>query len=102
MLRRGLLSGSLPFVVYVLRNRATGKRYVGHTEDLRRRLAEHNDPSHNPRKHTSRNPGPWDLVHEEQFETRSQAMRRERWLKSGKGREWLDRSIGRASPPQAD
>ena len=29
-------------------------------------------------------------------------MARERWLKSGQGREWLDQTIGRASPPAAD
>jgi hypothetical protein len=29
-------------------------------------------------------------------------MQRERWLKSGIGREWLDTTLGRASPPQAD
>lgn len=97
-----MLSGSLPFVVYVLRSESTNKRYIGQTEDLSRRLAEHNDPGHNVRKYTSRNPGPWELVHEEHFETRSEAMRHERWLKSGQGREWLDYSTGRASPPQAD
>jgi putative endonuclease len=29
-------------------------------------------------------------------------MAREKWLKSGAGRRWLDSTIGRASPPQAD
>ena len=92
----------MPFVVYVLQSQSTNKRYIGHTEELARRLAEHNDPSHNVRKYTSRNRGPWVLVLEEHFETRSEAMRRERWLKSGQDREWLGHSIGRASPPQAD
>jgi putative endonuclease len=89
------------FYVYVLTSQTTGKRYIGQTEDLQRRLAEHNDPAHNPRKYTSRNPGPWRLIHHESFPSRSQAMLREKWLKSGTGRQWLDR-LGRASPPQAD
>ena len=90
------------FYVYVLVSETTGKRYVGQTNDLPRRVAEHNDPTHNPRKHTSRNAGPWRLVHHERFPTRPEAMRREKWLKSGVGREWLDARIGRASPPSAD
>ena len=90
------------FYVYVLVSETTGKRYIGQTNDLSRRVAEHNDPGHNSRKHTSRNAGPWRLVHHESFQTRAEAMRREKWLKSGAGREWLDQTIGRASPPQAD
>ena len=88
--------------MYLLVSETTGRRYVGQTDDLNRRLAEHNSPIHNLRKHTSRNPGPWRLVYSEQYATRSQAMRREKFFKSGAGRAWLERQIGRASPPQAD
>ncbi|MFG0273439.1 MAG: GIY-YIG nuclease family protein [Phycisphaerales bacterium] len=91
------------FFVYVLVSEATGKRYIGQTDDLDRRIAEHNDPQHNPRKFTSRNAGAWRLVYSEPFSTRAAAMARERWLKSGVGRAWLTEAInGRASPPQAD
>ena len=82
------------FTVYVLRN-PQGKRYIGQTSDLDRRLAQHNDPDHNPRSFITRNPGPWVLVHSEEYETRPETVRRERWLKSGIGREWLDREIAR-------
>jgi putative endonuclease len=97
-----LTSSSGVFWVYVLVSATTGKRYIGQTDDLQRRLSEHNNPAHNPRKHTSRNVGPWCLVHSEQFANRADAMRREKFLKSGAGRAWLDREIGRASPPEAD
>ena len=88
--------------MYVLVSESTGRRYVGQTDDLERRVAEHNTPAHKPRKFTSKHPGPWKLVHQEAHPTRAQAMRREKWLKSGVGRQWLDQGIGRASPPQAD
>ena len=88
--------------MYVLRSQSTGRRYVGQTEDLARRVVEHNTPEHNPRKHTSRHPGPWMLVYSEAHATRAEAMKRERWLKSGAGRRWLDDLPGRASPPAAD
>lgn len=83
------------YFVYVLMSETTGKRYIGQTENLARRLREHNTPDHNLRKHTSRNRGPWRLVHFETFATRTEAMRRERWLKSGVGRRWLDEEVGR-------
>ena len=90
------------FFVYVLVSESTDRRYTGHTDDLERRVAEHNDPTCNPKKHTSRNRGPWRLAYSEEHPTRPAAMRREKWLKSGVGRAWLDREIGRASPPEAD
>jgi len=78
----------MPFCVYVLLN-PLGKTYVGQTADLERRLNQHNDPTCRLTLHTKRHPGPWRLLHFEQFSSRSAAMRRERELKSGKGREWI-------------
>jgi putative endonuclease len=90
------------YTVYILRSDATGKRYTGQTSDLPRRMAEHNSVEHNQRKLTSRNPGPWILVYSEDYPTRSEAMNRERWLKSGTGRAWIEQQLDRASPPVAD
>jgi putative endonuclease len=70
------------FFVYVIISESTGKRYIGQTNDLPRRLAEHNSRQHNPRKHTSRNRGPWRLALSEPWPTRADAMRREKWLNS--------------------
>jgi len=46
------------FYVYILEN-PQGRFYVGQTDDLDRRLAEHNDPTHNASKYTTRNKDPW-------------------------------------------
>jgi len=78
----------VPYYVYVLLN-PEGKSYVGQTTDLRRRVAQHNDPDFRGALHTKRHKGPWRLIHREEYPTRSEAMRRERELKSGKGREWI-------------
>jgi len=80
----------------------TGRWYIGQTEDLERRLAEHNNREHNVSKYTSRHKGPWRLIYHEERPTRSEAMERERWLKSGIGRRWINEKFGRASPPKAD
>ena len=95
-------SGSVAFGVCVLRSRSAGRRCVGQTDDLERRLFERNSIDHNTRKFTSKNLGPWIVIHSEERVIRSEAMQGERWLKSGVGREWLDVQFGRASPPQAD
>ncbi len=86
----------------MLISRTSGKRYIGQTQDLAARVAQHNDPETNRHKYTSKLPGPWDLVHHEAYATRSEAMRREKQLKSGQGRAWLDAKLNRQSPPEAD
>ena len=83
------------FFVYVVANLSTGRCYVGHTSDVQRRVAEHNSREHNPAKYTSKHQGPWRLLYEEGCASRSEAMRKERWLKSGQRREWLESKISR-------
>ena len=78
----------MSYCVYVLVN-ACGGTYVGQTSDLARRLAQHNDPANHLSMHTKRRPGPWILLHVESFSTRADAMRREKELKSGKGRDFI-------------
>jgi len=84
----------MAFFVYVLVN-PRDETYVGQTADLERRLAQHNDANCRFTLHTKRHPGPWRLLHSETFTSRSAAMRRERELKSGKGREWIRRELVR-------
>ena len=76
----------MAYWVYVPRSDSANRRYVGQTDDLERRLSRHNAGlvfATAPYR-------PWRLVHSEQLQSRSEAMRRERFLKSGKGRQFLD------------
>ena len=70
------------FHVYILRSLRNGKLYVGHTDDVRRRLAEHNSGRGG---RFTRQQGPWELLHSEPHPDRSSAARRERYLKSVAG-----------------
>ena len=91
------------YYVYILKSQSTQKRYIGHTSNLERRLSEHNNPLHNKLKHTSRRKGPWTLVHSEEFNTRGEAMKREKWFKGGMGRKWIREHLKEgACPPVAD
>jgi putative endonuclease len=79
------------FTVYVLKSGKNGKRYVGFTgKDPVDRLAEHNNGSN---KFTRRNK-PYTLIYTESLEVKAEAIRRERFLKSGQGRKYLDITLG--------
>jgi putative endonuclease len=81
------------FFVYVLQNVLTGRHYTGFTTDLTQRLGQHNSGV----TKSTKNRGSWELVYHEQFGTRADAMRREKQLKSGRGRKELGRILsGRA------
>jgi putative endonuclease len=73
------------FFVYILKSLKDGKRYIGYTNNLKRRLTEHNSGLC---KSTSKRI-PVELVHSEEYEEKSEAMRRERFFKSGSGREYM-------------
>jgi putative endonuclease len=77
------------FTVYVIRCQKTGRRYIGFTQDVIQRLGQHNRGI----TKSTKNRGPWELVYQEHFQTKREALRRERFLKSGQGREELKRIL---------
>jgi putative endonuclease len=83
----------MSFVVYILRSESTASYYIGHTEDLARRIAQHNDFDYHGSKHTKRNKGPWVCIYTEQYETRAEAMKREKAIKSKKSRSYIESLI---------
>jgi len=70
------------FWVYVLQNPA-GKFYVGQTDNVPARLANHNRTNNLSGKYTRKN-GPWTLVWSELHPSRTSAMAREREIKRWK------------------
>jgi putative endonuclease len=70
-----------------------GRRYIGHTNNLVRRLEEHRSGrSPYTRRHKIKG-----LIYYEKYHSRSEAMNREKFLKSGKGREWLKQKLAEQS-----
>ena len=86
----------MPCRVYVLRDR-TGRHDVGITQHLRRRIKEHNAG----RTQADAGRGPFELVYKESHPDHKAARGRERFLKSGAGREWLKRTLANGSLPAA-
>ena len=74
------------FFAYVLRSAVTGRRYIGSCENPVERLRRHNAGDTRSTRHGI----PWSVVYQEAFETRLEALRRERFLKTGKARDFLD------------
>jgi putative endonuclease len=73
------------YFTYILKSEKTDKLYIGHTENIERRLLEHNS---NQSKSTKNN-GPWKLIFTKEFNSRSEAMKFELKLKSFKNKNYL-------------
>jgi len=74
------------YYTYILKSSASGRYYIGHTSDLALRLDRHNEGM----VRSTKNRGPWEIVYFEEYETRSDAMQRERFLKSLKSRKSIE------------
>jgi putative endonuclease len=77
------------FYVYILQSKVNGSFYIGQTNDIFRRLSDHNQGFS---KSTSRYL-PWNLVWIAEVLNRKAAMRMERQLKSMKSRQRLIKHI---------
>ncbi|MBN1398624.1 MAG: GIY-YIG nuclease family protein [Bacteroidetes bacterium] len=75
------------YFVYVIWSKKLQKRYTGSTKNVEKRIKQHNDG----RTPFTRRGTPWILIYFETFETKSEALKREIFLKSGAGRNWLDK-----------
>ena len=73
------------FYVYVLRSLSRNYIYVGLTNDVRKRLRQHNSGLNR----TTRAYRPFELIRIETFSTRIAARKREKYFKSGVGKEFL-------------
>ncbi len=74
------------FTTYVLFSERYDKIYIEYTSDLESRLLSHNTLA---TKGWTIKFRPWKLVYKEEFETKKEAMIREKQLKSAKGREFI-------------
>jgi len=74
------------FIVYVLYSASFNKIYIGYTSHLDEGMLSHNSLS---KKGYTLKFRPWSLVYTEKFIAKADAMRREKELKSAKGRTFI-------------
>ena len=73
------------YTVYVLYSHSANKHYTGYTSSLKERMMSHNELGND---WTARH-RPWQLIYTREFETKTYAIRYERWLKTGTGRDFV-------------
>jgi putative endonuclease len=74
------------FTVYALYSEKYDKIYIGYTSNIEQRMLAHNELETKgyPLRYM-----PWKLIYSERFPDKVSSMKREKELKSGKGREFI-------------
>ena len=79
----------MKYYVYVLRSNEFERNYTGFTTNLENRLKQHNSG-----KTASTRPyKPWRILYYECFSTKKEALSKEKYLKSGIGREFIKNNM---------
>jgi len=81
----------MPYYTYILQSQTTGRYYCGSTNDIERRLNQHNNPEFIGTLTTKRFKGPWKLVWKKEHSSRSEAMILERRIKKRGIRRFLEK-----------
>ena len=74
------------YTVYVLHSQKFDKIYIGYSSNFAERFLSHNKLG---KKGWTIQFRPWRLIHSETYDSKEEAIKREKELKSGKGREWI-------------
>jgi len=75
--------------VYILQTEYNNETYIGCTNDLKRRVVEHNSGQVQSTKHKI----PFTLIHYEAFINQKDAFERERFLKTGWGKRFIAKNL---------
>ncbi|GEM_PF-377595 len=75
----------MSYITYILLSKVAKKTYVGHTDNLVRRLNEHNGG----KSIFSKRYKPWIVLYNESHPSEMDAIKRERYFKSAAGRRWM-------------
>ena len=84
-----MTSLSIKYFTYVLLSEKDGRMYKGMTCDVEKRLKEHNAGYTKSTKGFA----PWILFYKEEFNTMNEAREREKFLKTGVGREFFKKMV---------
>ena len=78
------------YFVYILQSEKDGSYYIGSSNDPQSRLEKHNKPHSG---YTGRKQ-PWKIVHTEEYTSKTEAQKREKYLKRMKSKDLIIRLIG--------
>ena len=80
-----LITFRIMHFVYAIKSQVDGIIYVGMSMDVQKRLVEHNSG----KTKSTKGYKPWRLIYTELLPSRSEARRKEKYLKSGVRKEFL-------------
>ncbi|MEI8344015.1 MAG: GIY-YIG nuclease family protein [Candidatus Moraniibacteriota bacterium] len=79
----------MEFFVYILKSLKDGRFHIGQTNDVASKIKRHNSG----RVTATKNRRPLEVIHTEKFATGSEAMQREKYLKSLKSQKYILENI---------
>jgi putative endonuclease len=88
MLGTGSTKNNLMFFIYIIQSEIDNSFYIGFSENLENRIKEHNFGRTN---YTSKK-RPWELVYSEKFENKTNALKREKFLKRQRNKDFLSKA----------
>jgi putative endonuclease len=74
---------------YIIKSCSTNKYYIGSCSDIKRRLEYHN----NGWSRYTKSGVPWELYYTECFESKTEAIKKEIFIKSKKSRKFIENLI---------
>jgi putative endonuclease len=83
----------MKYYIYVLKSELNGRYYIGTTNNIIRRLNEHNSG----KSKSTCMYKPWKCIYKEEFSNISESYKRERYLKSLRKRSEIEKIINKAS-----
>ncbi|MCR4274768.1 MAG: GIY-YIG nuclease family protein [Candidatus Campbellbacteria bacterium] len=79
------------YYIYILQSSKTNRLYTGSTNDLRKRLKQHNEG----KSYWTKRYIPWKIIYYEACQNEQDARAREKYLKTGGGERFIKQRIGR-------
>ena len=78
------------YYVYVLENQNDKSLYIGYTENIEKRVSDHQDGKGGRTTKLKQN---WQLIYQEGYLNKYDALGREKFLKGGSGRKYLHKQL---------
>jgi putative endonuclease len=78
------------YFVYILKSQTYQRYYIGSTENKEKRLSNHNAG----KVKSTKSYKPWEIIRIEKYDTKTEALKRERQIKSYKGGNAFKKLIG--------
>jgi len=75
----------MKYTVYILFSKPFNKHYTEYTSDVNSRFKSHNELG----KDWTAKYRPWQFIYTKEFDSKTEALIHEKWLKTGAGRDFI-------------